>query len=137
MSEFHGLQLVTLVVPGYDEALDFFVNTLGFELVEDTPIPEQNKRWVVVSPNPASGSQLLLAEARDARQRAAIGNQTGGRVGFFLHVQSLRATHQRLVAEGVEFEREPESQPYGEVAVMIDPWGNWWDLIEPHPSRVR
>ena len=131
MTNYKGLNLITLVVPTYDDAIHFFTDTMGFELVEDTPIPEQNKRWVVVAPHPTDGSRLLLAEATNDRQRASIGNQTGGRVGFFLHVHDLGATVARLKAAGVRFEREPVSQPYGDVAVMIDPWGNLWDLIQP------
>lgn len=135
MSDLIGLQLVTLVVPDYDDAIAFFTQTLGFELVEDTPVPEQGKRWVVVSPSSApgkaTGANVLLAQASSDSQRAAIGNQTGGRVGFFLHVSDLLATHKRLTEQGVAFERPPAEHPYGKVAVMVDPWGNLWDLIEP------
>ena len=116
-----SLGLVSLVVRDYDEALAFFVGTLGFRLVEDTPVPEQAKRWVVVSPpGGASGAQLLLARASTPGQEAHIGDQTGGRVFLFLHTDDLARDYADYRARGVEFVREPEQQPYGTVAVFCD-----------------
>jgi catechol 2,3-dioxygenase-like lactoylglutathione lyase family enzyme len=123
------LSLVTVVVAGYDEALSFYVGLLGFELVEDTRLSE-TKRWVVVRPPGASESGLLLARAADDRQRAAIGSQTGGRVGFFLDTDDFAADHARMLAAGVRFVEEPRSEPYGVVAVFEDLYGNRWDLVE-------
>lgn len=123
------LALVTLVVADYDAALAFYVGTLGFALVEDTPL-EDGKRWVVVAP-PGGGASLLLARAASADQRDAIGRQAGGRVAFFLETEDIAAEHARLRAAGVTFVREPEAQPYGTVAVLADLHGNLWDLIEP------
>ncbi len=126
-----SLGLVTLVVREYDEALAFFVGLLGFDLVEDTYIPEQQKRWVVVAPRGGESSRLLLARASNADQAARIGSQTGGRVGFFLHTDDLLRDHARYRAAGVTFVREPRSEPYGKVAVFRDLYGNYWDLLEP------
>jgi len=126
-----SLGLVSLVVRDYDEALAFFVGKLGFELVEDTPVPEQAKRWVVVSPPGARESRLLLARASTPEQAARIGSQTGGRVGFFLYTDDFRRDFERFTANGVEFVRPPARQPYGTVAVFRDLYGNLWDLFEP------
>lgn len=125
------LHLVTLVVREYDPAIDFFVRVLGFELVEDVPSLTDDgrpKRWVVVRP-PGSVTGILLARADGERQEQAVGNQTGGRVGFFLRVDDFAATYSRLRAEGVEFVRPPRVESYGEVAVFLDIAGNRWDLI--------
>ena len=126
-----SLGLVSLVVPDYDEALAFYVGTLGFRLVEDTPVPEQAKRWVVVSPPGASESRLLLARAVNEEQRSRIGNQTGGRVFLFLYTDDFERDFREYCARGVPFVREPADQPYGRVAVFRDPFGNLWDLIQP------
>jgi catechol 2,3-dioxygenase-like lactoylglutathione lyase family enzyme len=123
------LGLVTLVVGDYDEALSFFVERLGFELVDDTPLGE-GKRWVVVGP-PGGGTALLLARAANPSQRAAIGSQTGGRVAFFLEAGDFAADHARLLAAGVRFVEEPRHEPYGTVAVFEDLYGNRWDLVQP------
>jgi len=125
-----SLFLVTLVVVDYDAAINWFVDALGFELAEDTKLAD-GKRWVVVRGN--GGAALLLAKATDARQSAAIGNQTGGRVGFFLETPDFRGTYARMVSKGVRFVREPVVEAYGTVAVFEDICGNRWDLIE----RVR
>ncbi|MBJ3774394.1 VOC family protein [Acuticoccus mangrovi] len=127
-----GLALVTLVVPDYDAAIAFFRDTLGFVLVEDTPVAP-GKRWVVVRP-PQGGAGLLLARAVDAAQRAAIGRQTGGRVAFFLHTDDFARDHMRLTGAGVRFVESPRHEPYGTVAVFCDPFGNRWDLLEPAPA---
>lgn len=121
------LSLVTLVVPDYDRAIDFYVGKLGFHLISDAPQP--GKRWVVVAP-PGGGCQILLARANNDRERATIGAQTGGRVSFFLQTQDFAADHARLVALGVTFEEAPRHEPYGTVAVWRDPFGNRWDLLE-------
>lgn len=126
-----SLGLVSLVVRDYDEALAFFVGTLGFELVEDTPVPEQAKRWVVVSPPGARESRLLLARASTPEQAARVGSQTGGRVGFFLYTDDFRRDFARYTDRGIEFVRPPVRQPYGTVAVFRDLYGNLWDLVEP------
>ncbi|CAM3020633.1 hypothetical protein HMPREF1486_01718 [Streptomyces sp. HPH0547] len=122
------LDLVTLVVPDYDEALAFYVGVLGFVTCEDAPLGD-GKRWVVVEP-PDGGCGLLLARAANAAQRARVGDQTGGRVGFFLRTRDFAPEHARLTAAGVHFEEEPREEPYGTVAVFADPFGNRWDLIE-------
>jgi catechol 2,3-dioxygenase-like lactoylglutathione lyase family enzyme len=127
------LSLVALVVADYDPAIEFFVGTLGFELVEDSPAETNDgrpKRWVVVRP-PGAATGLLLARADGPEQEAVVGGQTAGRVGFFLHVDDFEATWQRLTAAGVEFTRPPRTEPYGRVAVFRDISGNKWDLLGP------
>jgi catechol 2,3-dioxygenase-like lactoylglutathione lyase family enzyme len=124
------LALATLVVRDYDEALDFYVKVLGFELLEDTPLTPK-KRWVRVAPPGGGGCQLLLARAANARQRRRIGDQTGGRVAFFLSTDDFEGDYANLRAHGVEVVREPRSEPYGRVLVFKDLYGNLWDLIEP------
>ena len=127
------LGLVTIVVTEYDPAIEFFVGTLGFELVEDHPDLTNDgrpKRWVVVRP-PGAATGLLLARADGPGQTAAAGNQVAGRVGFFLHVEDFDETYRRLSTAGVRFTRPPRSEPYGRVAVFLDVAGNKWDLIGP------
>ena len=126
-----SIGLVSLVVPDYDEALAFYVGTLGFELVEDTFVREQQKRWVVVAPPGSTGTKLLIARASTAEQASRIGNQTGGRVFLFLHTDDFERDFDAYRAKGVVFVREPKDEPYGRVAVFRDPWGNLWDLIQP------
>lgn len=126
-----SIGLVSLVVPDYDEALAFYVGVLGFELVEDSFVPEQNKRWVVIAPPGARESRLLLARASTAEQASRIGNQTGGRVFLFLYTDDFERDFRRYRAQGVVFVREPVQQPYGTVAVFRDPWGTLWDLLQP------
>uniref|UniRef100_A0A7C1FJE3 VOC family protein n=1 Tax=Caldilinea aerophila TaxID=133453 RepID=A0A7C1FJE3_9CHLR len=123
--------LVALVVREYDEALDFYVGTLGFTLIEDTFIPAQDKRWVVVAPPGASESRLLLARARGEEQAARIGNQTGGRVFLFLYTDDFWRDFHAYKATGVVFVREPKEESYGTVAVFKDLYGNLWDLLQP------
>ncbi|WP_434631043.1 VOC family protein [Chromobacterium sp. CV08] len=124
-----SLALVSLVVADYDEAIAFFVGKLGFELSEDSYQAEQDKRWVVVTP-PGSAAGLLLARASDDAQRAAIGNQAGGRVWLFLDTDDFWRDYERYRAAGVEFTRPPQQQDYGTVAVFRDLCGNQWDLIQ-------
>ncbi len=126
-----SLGLVSLVVRDYDEALAFFVGVLGFVLVEDTMIAEQAKRWVVVSPPGARESRLLLAQASTEEQRARIGTQTGGRVGWFLYTDDFWRDYAVYRERGVVFVREPKTETYGTVAVFEDVYGNLWDLLEP------
>ena len=126
-----SIGLVSLVVRDYDEALAFYVGTLGFELIEDSCIAEQDKRWVVVAPPGGSGCQLLLARAVGDEQRSRIGNQTGGRVFLFLYTDDFARDHAAYRAKGVPFVREPKQEPYGTVAVFRDPYGNLWDLLQP------
>ncbi len=121
---------VALVVRDYDEAIAFFCQKLHFDLVEDTYQPEQNKRWVVVSPPGSSGTNLLLARASTPEQEASIGKQTGGRVFLFLSTDDFWRDYNEMLAVGIKFVREPKNEPYGTVAVFEDLYGNLWDLIE-------
>lgn len=120
--------MITLVVPDYDEAIAFFVDKLGFRLRVDQT-ESATKRWVEVEGN--GGMRLLLAKAADDRQKSTIGNQTGGRVGFFLYTDDFEGTHSSMMERGVIFAEEPRHEPYGTVAVFEDLVGNRWDLIEP------
>ncbi len=127
------LELVALVVRNYDRAIDFFVNVLEFDLVEDTPATTNDgraKRWVVVRPRGAV-TGILLAQADGDRQTQAVGNQFAGRVGFFLRVDDFEATHARMKAAGVEFVTAPRREAYGRVVVFEDLEGNRWDLLGP------
>lgn len=124
------LALMALVVRDYEEAIAFYVDLLGFELVEDSSIPEQNKRWVVVAPPGSNGSHLLLARANGPHQESRIGDQTGGRVFLFLHTDDFRRDYESYRRKGVVFEGEPRQEPYGIVAVFRDLYGNRWDLVE-------
>ena len=121
---------VTLVVDDYDRAIQFYRDVLGLELVADTPLGS-SKRWVAVAG--AGGTRLLLAQADGQSQVQAIGNQVGGRVGFFLETDDFEQDHARLVAAGVRFLEAPRHEAYGSVAVFEDLYGNKWDLIEPKP----
>lgn len=121
---------IALVVPDYDRALDFYVGTLGFDVVEDTDLG-QGRRWVLVAPPGSRETRLLLARADGGRQQAAIGNQSGGRVFLFLATDDFHRDHARLLAAGVTFEAPPREEAYGTVAVFTDPFGNRWDLIGP------
>ncbi|MFF3327656.1 VOC family protein [Streptomyces sp. NPDC002889] len=125
------IALVTLVVRDYDEAIAFYTDALGFELVEDTDRGD-GTRWVVVRPGGAPhGTGLLLARAAGEAQRASVGAQTGGRVGFFLHTEDFARDHARMTAAGVRFLEEPRHEAYGSVAVFEDLYGNRWDLLQP------
>ncbi|MEU4985425.1 VOC family protein [Streptomyces sp. NPDC021969] len=125
------IALVALVVDDYDEAIRFYTEALGFRLAEDTPRPD-GSRWVVVEPgDPGRGAALLLARAKGEAQRARVGDQTGGRVGFFLHTDDFARDHARMTAAGVTFLEEPRHEPYGSVAVFQDLYGKRWDLLQP------
>jgi catechol 2,3-dioxygenase-like lactoylglutathione lyase family enzyme len=126
-----SIALVSLVVREYDEALAFFVGKLGFVLIEDTYVPEQDKRWVVVAPPGGGETRLLLARASNDEQRARIGAQTGGRVFLFLYTDDIERDVALYKAAGIVFVREPREQPYGTVAVFKDLYGNLWDLLQP------
>ena len=124
------ISAVALVVADYDRALAFYVDTLGFDLIEDTDLG-QGKRWVLVAPPGSRETRLLLARADGPAQEAAIGNQAGGRVFLFLATDDFHRDHARLLAAGVAFREAPRAEAYGTVAVFADPFGNLWDLIEP------
>jgi catechol 2,3-dioxygenase-like lactoylglutathione lyase family enzyme len=126
-----SIGLAALVVREYDEALEFYVGTLGFRVVEDIDIPEQAKRWVVVAPPGSTESRLLLARAVGDEQTSRIGNQTGGRVFLFLYTDDSWRDFHSYKANGVMFVREPKEESYGTVAVFRDLYGNLWDLVEP------
>jgi len=127
------LELFSVVVDEYDAAIEFFVDALGFDLIEDSPSATNDgrpKRWVVVRP-PNAQTGLLLAQADGDEQRSAVGNQHGGRVGLFLRVDDFDVAYQRMSAAGVEFLTEPRAEPYGTVVVFRDIAGNKWDLLGP------
>lgn len=131
---------IALVVKDYDEAIDFYTKKLHFELVEDTYQPEQNKRWVVVSPPGSNGTTILLAKASKPEQIPFIGNQAGGRVFLFLGTDDFNRDFEDMKRRGIEFVREPAAQEYGVVAVFKDLYGNLWDLIQfchSHPMSDR
>ena len=124
-----SLFLVTLVVDDYDGAKAFYCDALGFDCLQDDVQPE-GKRWVVVKPAGGEGAALLLAESTNGSQKAAVGNQTGGRVGFFLKTDDFDRDHSAMLAKGVRFLEKPRREVYGTVAVFADPYGNTWDLIQ-------
>lgn len=121
------ISLVALLVHDYDAAIRFYVDVLGFDLVED--LDQGDKRWVVVRP-PHARTGLLLARADGPHQQQRVGDQTGGRVGFFLVTNDFARDHARLLAAGVRFDEEPRHEPYGTVAVFRDLYGNRWDLLQ-------
>ncbi|MBL7746677.1 MAG: VOC family protein [Chitinophagaceae bacterium] len=121
---------IALVVADYDEAIAFYTQKLNFRLVEDTVLSE-TKRWVLVSPPGSDGCQLLLAKAATDEQRSRVGDQTGGRVGFFLFTDDFQRDYQQLIDNSIKIVREPITESYGTVAVFADLYGNLWDLIQP------
>ena len=125
-----SIGLIALVVREYDEAISFYRDNLGFILIEDTPLPLEHKRWVVMGPQGSGGTRLLLARAASGEQTRHIGNQTGGRVFLFLNTDDFDRDYAAYKQRGVEFVREPRVEPYGKVAVFKDIYGNLWDLIE-------
>ena len=131
---------IALVVRDYDEAIDFYTNTLSFELLEDTYQPEQDKRWVVVSPPGSNGVTLLLAKASKQEQVPFVGNQSGGRVFLFLNTDDFWRDYNDMVSKGIKFVRKPSEEKYGLVAVFEDLYGNLWDLLQlsnEHPLAER
>lgn len=134
MSATHRLFAVTLVVPDYQAALDFYVGKLGFRVIED--VDQGQKRWIrIAPPGGEAGMSLVLGRAEDDRQRAAIGDQTGGRVFLFLETDDFARDHEAMLAAGVSFDEAPRREDYGTVAVWRDPFGNRWDLIERVDTR--
>ncbi len=121
---------VAVLVPSYEDGLNFYVGVLGFRLVEDTPL-SPGKRWVLVAPPGSSGTRILLAQAATGEQQQVIGKQAGGRVFLFLHTDDFWRDYRRYLAAGVEFLEEPRIETYGAVAVFRDPFGNRWDLLQP------
>ena len=121
---------VALVVRDYDEAIEFYTKKLHFELVEDTYQPDQDKRWVVVSPPGSNGTTLLLARASKEQQESFIGNQSGGRVFLFLNTDDFWRDYNEMISRGINFVREPRNEPYGMVTVFEDLYGNLWDLLQ-------
>lgn len=121
----------TLLVRDYDEAMRFYTESLGFNLIEDTPLPD-GKRWLLVAPPGSTGTSILLAEASTPGQIARIGDQTGGRVALFLHTDDFWRDYNRMQANGVVFLEKPRNEPYGTVAVFRDLYGNLWDLLQPN-----
>ncbi|SFN98262.1 VOC family protein [Proteiniclasticum ruminis] len=131
---------IALVVKDYDEAIEFYTKKLHFNLIEDTYQPEQDKRWVVISPPGSSGTTILLARASKPEQESFVGNQAGGRVFLFLGTDDFWRDYNEMIAKEIEFVREPKEQSYGTVAVFKDLYGNLWDLvqfIESHPMFQR
>jgi len=131
---------VALVVRDYDEAIEFYTEKLNFRLIEDTHQPEQDKRWVVVSPPGSSGTTLLLARALKPEQESFIGNQTGGRVFLFLNTDDFWRDYNDMNSKGIKFVRDPKEEAYGIVAVFEDLYGNLWDLLalnSDHPIANR
>jgi len=136
LTDSRHIAAVALVVPDYDVAIAFYVGTLGFRLTEDHADQASDgteKRWVTVTP-PGGGVRLVLAQAKSPVERAAIGNQAGGRVFLFLQTDDFARDHARMLMLGIAFEEAPRHTPYGTVAVWRDPFGNRWDLIGPPPA---
>ncbi|MGQ2905126.1 MAG: VOC family protein [Neoaquamicrobium sediminum] len=129
------LATVAIVVGDYDEAVAWYRDRLGLDVVEDTDMGE-GKRWVVVAPSSRAGARILLAKASGEAQQSRIGNQTGGRVGFFFETDDFAHDHARMIAEGIVFQEEPRHEPYGTVAVFADLYGNLFDLIEPRTAAA-
>ena len=127
---------VTVLVPSYTEGLAFFRDVLNFRVLEDTPI-SPNKRWIVVAPSPRAGAALVLAVPGDERQRTRVGDQTGGRVGFFLRSDDFWPDYEKLRKRGVKFLETPRREAYGLVAVFVDPWGGKWDLVQPASGALE
>lgn len=122
------LGMIAIVVDDYDVGIAHYTNDLGFTVVEDTVLTPE-KRWVVIAPS-ATGARILLAKASNSQQAAAIGNSTGGRVGFFLYTDNFQETYQKYLARGIEFIENPRNESFGQVVVFKDKYGNKWDLIE-------
>jgi catechol 2,3-dioxygenase-like lactoylglutathione lyase family enzyme len=131
-----SLAAITVLVPSYDDGLAFFREVLGFAVLEDTPLSPA-KRWVVVAPSPDAGAKLVLAVPSDEPQRSRVGDQTGGRVAFFLHSGDFWADYNNLLRRGVKFLETPRRERYGIVAVFLDPWGGKWDLLQPASGALE
>ena len=120
--------MIAIVIDDYDQAIVHYVSDLGFTLIEDTVLTPE-KRWVVVAPS-SQGARILLAKASNQEQKNAIGNSTGGRVGFFLYTDNFQETYQLFLSKGIEFTETPRIETFGQVVVFKDRYGNKWDLIE-------
>jgi lactoylglutathione lyase len=134
-----NLGYVTQVVRDYDEAILFFTESLGFDLIEDTPSIDRQglaKRWVLIAPPGSTGTRILLAKASNTEEASRIGNQTGGRVFLFLHTDDFWRDYRAMTAKGVKFVREPKEEEYGTVAVFEDLYGNKWDLLQLKRANV-
>ena len=134
------LGYISLVVREYDEAITFFTELLGFDLIEDSPSKDRtggDKRWVLVAPPNSRGTKILLAKASNLEEAARIGNQTGGRVFLFLHTDDFWRDYRAMTARGVKFCEEPRNEPYGTVAVFEDLYGNKWDLLQLQDAKSR
>jgi catechol 2,3-dioxygenase-like lactoylglutathione lyase family enzyme len=127
---------VTLVVRNYDEAISFFTQALNFELLEDTPLGN-GKRWVVVRPRDGNGASLLLAQGATPEQASRVGNQTGGRVSFFLYTDDFWRDFREMQSQGIEFLEQPREESYGTAVVFVDLYGNKWDLLQLKPEQGR
>ena len=127
------LGMITVVVDDYDTAIDYYTTALGFTLIEDTKMSE-TKRWVVVAPDENQGAALLLAQAASPEQNAAIGNQSGGRVMFFLYTDDFDRDYAQMAIHNVAFTEEPRNEEFGKVVVFADKYGNKWDFIERRSS---
>ena len=127
---YHRIAHITLVVEDYNDAIEFYTQKLDFQLLEDTKLSDE-KRWVMIAPKGAKECCLLLAKAANERQTKSIGNQTGGRVGFFLFTDDFWRDYNKMKDRQIYFVRPPETFEYGTVAVFEDLYGNLWDLIEP------
>ena len=130
MTNDRRLAALALIVPDYDQAISYYVETLGFRLIEDTAL-SASKRWVLISPGNKNSCNLLLAKATTAEQQAAIGNQAGGRVFLVLYTDNFDRDYQSYKMKDVTFLEEPRSESYGKVVVFQDMFGNKWDLLEP------
>jgi uncharacterized glyoxalase superfamily protein PhnB len=126
------LGMIAIVVDDYDSAINHYINDLGFTLIEDRKMSPE-KRWVVIAPS-TEGARILIAKASNEQQSAAIGNSTGGRVGFFLYTDNFTETYQSYLQRGIEFTETPRNESFGQVVVFKDQYGNKWDLIENHDS---
>ncbi|MFK7787797.1 MAG: VOC family protein [Crocinitomicaceae bacterium] len=125
---------IALVVKDYDEAIEFYTQKLDFTLLEDTKLDEK-KRWVMIAPPGAKECSLLLAKAANERQIESVGNQTGGRVGFFLFTDDFWRDYDKMMERGINFVRQPSEFEYGTVAVFEDLYGNLWDFIQPNENN--
>jgi catechol 2,3-dioxygenase-like lactoylglutathione lyase family enzyme len=124
---------IALLIRDYDEAIEYFTQTLGFDLIEDSPSIDREgrqKRWVLIAPPGSTGTQILMAKASTPEEAARIGNQTGGRVFLFLHTDDFWRDYNALIEKGVKFVRQPKQEEYGTVAVFEDLYGNKWDLLQ-------
>lgn len=127
---YYKIAQFTIVVDDYDKAIDFYTGKMGFVLLEDTDLGG-GKRWVRISPDPSAETAILLAKAKNERETHSIGNQTGGRVGFFLHTNDIKKVYEHLITNGVKLFRPISHETFGIVAVFEDIYGNLWDIIQP------